>query len=144
MEADDAAELCLDGSWTILCLIFAAVGWLERTTLVCAIPAVCRRWRDVCRSHLLRVDVQLQMLERDAEAVPAFAATVQAVVGRFRSTRRLGLALRWDVPDEGVAAVVLGRGTTTTLDDLPGAAPASWPAHSLARSTLFFFFEVSV
>jgi hypothetical protein len=43
----------------VLAVVFQQLSVIDPQTLHFAVPAVCRSWRDVCQSHVLRVDIDL-------------------------------------------------------------------------------------
>lgn len=98
-----------------LCLIFVALDQLDRKTLLGAIPAVCRRWREVCRLRM-RVDISVAMHWDDAVEIPAFVAATHAFVGRFDLVRAFALRMHMNVTEESMATVAAGCPSVTALD----------------------------
>jgi hypothetical protein len=112
----EAKALCLDVSKDILVSILAALNVIDQNTLIFSVPLVCRRWREVCRSHLLRADIQLKIVKRPCSEIPRFIDTLHAFTHRFRSVRKFALWLHWSTSADGIGAVVAAFPNLTALN----------------------------
>jgi hypothetical protein len=102
----------------VLAVVFHQVGVIDPKTLLFVVPAVCRKWRDVCQSHVLGVDIDLKLARRlrATEATSLFVTAVNAIVHRFHSVRAFVLNLHRSTPAAGVAAVAMGCPNLTHLN----------------------------
>ena len=112
----DSKRLCLYEPNGIVSLIIAAVGHLDRKTLFCSVPAVCRMWREVCKCHIRGVGIYLRVLEKDLVEISTFIAGAEVVCGNFRHAELRGVVVDVQATNDALSKIVAGRPHLVSLD----------------------------